>query len=101
MSTRLESITRLIQKANCKTLFRIKNFTTAFNFAFFIAISSFASKSCSTGFTLKEKNQYHYGTEVYTLKLLPPAVMKSQLLVFPVSLARHKQSFRPTVEEFQ
>lgn len=101
MLSTLESITWLIQKANCKALFQVNNFTTALNFAFFTAISSIASKSPSTGFPLKEKNQDHYVTEVYTLKLPPPAVMKPLLLVFPVSLAGHKQSFRPTAEEFQ
>lgn len=60
-----------------------------------------ASKSSSTGFALKEKNQEHYAAAVHTPKVPPPAVTKSQLLVLPVSLAGHKQSFRPAVEEFQ
>jgi len=69
--------------------------------AFFIAISSAAIKSSSTGFTLKEKNQDHYVHEVYTLKLPTPAVDETPILVFPVSLAGPKHAFRPTVEEFQ
>lgn len=60
-----------------------------------------ASKSSGAGFTLKAKNQEHYSAAAYTPKVPPPAVTKSQLLVLPVSLAGHKQSFRATVEEFQ